>query len=322
MDYSHGAEEENKRASFAKKKNICSDFVEKNLLNVNYHNSVEKISNYVEDGNFAENIFIINEKLEKCAMEILKSGQKSSQKKYSCCEEELMINLMGEDTLPSTANKSRRDSIHSIFRNKILINIKPNEFYEGEVDENQLMSGFGTYHYENGDTYEGEFLKGLKSGQGEYNYADGSSYIGEWLNDKKHGVGTFKFKVFEITGHWDQDEFINGFNEKPENLFEEKDEEILSENENNLEKSFSLYENKFGKIDESTEHNDEYSFEKEESSKSSERLNTSTISEDEEDNCEYDFDAFITNDLYYEIEKRQSYTLRTSINIQQILKNN
>lgn len=321
MNDSYRADEEDKRALFAKKKNLRPDFDEKNILYKNYYNSKEKLSNNKEEESFSENIFIINEKLEKCALEILKSGQKLAEKKYPVCEEELIKNLIGEDTLPTTANKSRRDSIHSVFRNKIKINFKPNEFYEGEVDENQIMNGFGTYHYENGDFYEGEFLNGLKSGQGEYKYADGSSYIGEWFKDKKHGLGTFKFKAYEITGHWHQDDFINGFNENQNSSSHQNEEHNFFEYENESEKSFCNYDYKFCNLDKSTENIEDISYNNEMFKRSCERLNTSIIPEDEDVDCKYDIDCFITNDLYYEIDNRQSYTFRTSDNIQQILKN-
>jgi len=42
---------------------------------------------------------------------------------------------------------------------------------------------------ENGDMYDGEWLKGKKHGLGTYTHKNGDKYIGSWKNDLKHGEG-------------------------------------------------------------------------------------------------------------------------------------
>ena len=45
------------------------------------------------------------------------------------------------------------------------------------------------YKYEEGETYEGEFLNGAKHGRGKIVWTDGSMYEGMWLNNMRHGFG-------------------------------------------------------------------------------------------------------------------------------------
>jgi len=49
----------------------------------------------------------------------------------------------------------------------------------------------GTYTYESGDIYTGEWKNDEKHGQGTYTYESGGIYIGEWKNSEKHGQGEF-----------------------------------------------------------------------------------------------------------------------------------
>ena len=51
----------------------------------------------------------------------------------------------------------------------------------------------GNTLFENGDTYEGEYVKGKRQGQGIYTFSDGEKYDGEWFQDQQHGYGTFWF---------------------------------------------------------------------------------------------------------------------------------
>lgn len=54
----------------------------------------------------------------------------------------------------------------------------------------------GKYVYANGDTYEGELLRGKKHGFGRYVYADGSVYVGTFERDKQKGKGILKMGNF------------------------------------------------------------------------------------------------------------------------------
>ena len=52
---------------------------------------------------------------------------------------------------------------------------------------------FGTYNWDNGDKYVGEFKDGLFSGQGTYSYANGNKYVGAYKNGEANGQGTITF---------------------------------------------------------------------------------------------------------------------------------
>ena len=45
----------------------------------------------------------------------------------------------------------------------------------------------------NGETYNGEWSKGVRHGVGTCHYADGGVYEGEWFNDQRHGFGVFDY---------------------------------------------------------------------------------------------------------------------------------
>ena len=60
--------------------------------------------------------------------------------------------------------------------------------YEGDFLADKL-SGQGIYTFKSGDVYEGEFVDGKKHGKGKYTSFDGSYYDGEFKNDLRHGKG-------------------------------------------------------------------------------------------------------------------------------------
>ena len=72
--------------------------------------------------------------------------------------------------------------------------IFPNgDVYNGEYDEDGLMSGSGVIKYANGDMYSGDFSQGLMHGAGKMNYANGAVYIGEFHDDLLDGEGEYRF---------------------------------------------------------------------------------------------------------------------------------
>lgn len=57
---------------------------------------------------------------------------------------------------------------------------------------NTLHNCTGTYTWENGDVYDGDWRNNKKHGVGTYYYKkSGNEYDGDWKNNKKHGFGTF-----------------------------------------------------------------------------------------------------------------------------------
>jgi len=55
------------------------------------------------------------------------------------------------------------------------------------------INGKGTYVYDNGEKYVGQWKDEGFHGQGTYTLPNGGKYVGEWKNDKKSGQGTFTF---------------------------------------------------------------------------------------------------------------------------------
>ena len=73
-------------------------------------------------------------------------------------------------------------------------------WYSGVLDgkhyaNGQLMNGTGlSFTYDNGDSYTGDFVDGLRVGNGKLTYANGMTYEGEWANNAFHGQGVFDWK--------------------------------------------------------------------------------------------------------------------------------
>ncbi|MDA8820745.1 trypsin-like peptidase domain-containing protein [Planktomarina temperata] len=64
--------------------------------------------------------------------------------------------------------------------------------YVGEWKDDK-QHGQGTYTWPGGDTYIGEHKDNKKHGQGTYSFASGDKYIGEFKDNKRHGQGTYSF---------------------------------------------------------------------------------------------------------------------------------
>lgn len=75
--------------------------------------------------------------------------------------------------------------------------------HEKEETKKDESTGTGYQEYENGDSYRGRLVQGLRSGYGIYFYKNGNKYEGEFLNGTLHGDGVFYYKNGEMyKGHW------------------------------------------------------------------------------------------------------------------------
>ena len=61
------------------------------------------------------------------------------------------------------------------------------------LSQGDMIEGFGSYFYRNGDWYEGEFVAGVRCGRGTMHYANGDTYVGAWEDGETHGFGVFKW---------------------------------------------------------------------------------------------------------------------------------
>ena len=65
------------------------------------------------------------------------------------------------------------------------------------------LPGFKSLHFENGEKYEGQLLKGLRHGQGIYTWRDGTVYSGTWHRDLEHGCGEKRYANGDkYSGSW------------------------------------------------------------------------------------------------------------------------
>ena len=66
-------------------------------------------------------------------------------------------------------------------------------------------TGKALAQYQNGDTYEGDFLDGKREGRGVYRYAsNGEKYDGDYKENEKHGLGRMTYsKAGEYNGFWE-----------------------------------------------------------------------------------------------------------------------
>lgn len=68
------------------------------------------------------------------------------------------------------------------------------DLYNGQWKKGE-MEGYGVYEYGNGDVYKGAWKKGLMEGRGTYTYANGDKYIGTWKDGKMNGRGHFHWNL-------------------------------------------------------------------------------------------------------------------------------
>ena len=79
------------------------------------------------------------------------------------------------------------------------------DVYVGQF-KNDAFNGQGNYTYSNGQQYIGDFKNGYFDGHGTQFYFDGDVYVGGWKNDKKHGQGAYNYNNgAKYVGEWQND---------------------------------------------------------------------------------------------------------------------
>lgn len=58
-----------------------------------------------------------------------------------------------------------------------------------------LPEGYGVYEFAGGDVYKGAWKGGLMEGRGTYTYNNGDKYIGEWKGGLMNGRGHFHWNL-------------------------------------------------------------------------------------------------------------------------------
>ena len=63
--------------------------------------------------------------------------------------------------------------------------------YDGPRNAAGEREGHGSMRFEDGSSYEGEWLANMQHGRGTMRYASGAAYVGGWHSSQKHGTGTY-----------------------------------------------------------------------------------------------------------------------------------
>ena len=79
--------------------------------------------------------------------------------------------------------------------------------YVGEWKDDN-MNGQGTYYYASGDEYIGEIKDGIMHGQGTYSYVNGDKHEGNYKDGDKHGQGTY---FFGPESEWSGDKYVGEY---------------------------------------------------------------------------------------------------------------
>ena len=78
-----------------------------------------------------------------------------------------------------------------------------------ECISGDCSTGFGTYIYDSGAKYVGEWQDDKMYGQGTSTFAHGGKYVGGYKNDEMHGQGTLTYADGTTErGIWKNDELV------------------------------------------------------------------------------------------------------------------
>ncbi len=82
--------------------------------------------------------------------------------------------------------------------------------YVGQWQDGK-RSGDGVYTWSDGDKYEGKYVAGSRSGLGAYTWSDGAKYVGEYLSNLRSGLGTYTATNGSLLdGIWKDNEILVG----------------------------------------------------------------------------------------------------------------
>lgn len=69
--------------------------------------------------------------------------------------------------------------------------------------EGDCFNGRGTYVWDSGNRYEGDWQAGRRTGSGTFTFANGEKYTGQFRDGTFHGTGTYVFKNGDVyEGQW------------------------------------------------------------------------------------------------------------------------
>lgn len=72
----------------------------------------------------------------------------------------------------------------------IIVNLETGK----ESSSSRNFTGRAKATYPNGETYEGDYVDGIREGQGKYTYKNKYTYEGQWVQNQKDGRGIFTYR--------------------------------------------------------------------------------------------------------------------------------
>jgi hypothetical protein len=107
----------------------------------------------------------------------------------------IQFNLSGQITIRE--EETRNDKIEN------QVKFFDNGRYEGDLTSDGRINGKGTFFFNDGQKYVGEWVDYKKTGLGIWYHVNGDRYEGEFLNDLMHGKGAYYFKSGnKYDGEW------------------------------------------------------------------------------------------------------------------------
>ena len=83
---------------------------------------------------------------------------------------------------------------------------KKSRTHHRNIDPLVMVSGSGSFHFNDKSIYVGEIKKGVIQGNGTRTWKDGAVYTGGWLNGQRHGQGSMLYPTGEeYIGQWKND---------------------------------------------------------------------------------------------------------------------
>ena len=74
--------------------------------------------------------------------------------------------------------------------------------------EGNCQNGRGTYQFDNGNKYRGDFRRGLMHGKGTIVFGNDNSYNGDWVNGMREGLGVYSFATGNVySGSFSKNKF-------------------------------------------------------------------------------------------------------------------
>ena len=125
-----------------------------------------------------------------------------------------LIGLVGGDSGDvGNGNSSYAHLHYQVLKNGVAIDPVSNGYLDNDVCNTgciagNCINGTGTFVWDDGDRYEGDFRSGLEDGYGTKYWSNGAVYRGEWVKGEMHGQGTYIYANGDTyTGENEHDEF-------------------------------------------------------------------------------------------------------------------